>query len=114
MVHGIGLPPLVHYGSTALKQAVIPAVLAGNKHISLAITEPSGGSDVARLTTTAKRDGDVYVVNGSKTFITGGMRANWVSTAGRSSGLIWLRWFLPEETPHRPVCRVVKVDEVRR
>ena len=39
---------------------------------------------------------------------------NWVSTAGRSSGLIWLRWFLPEETPHRPVCRVVKVDEVRR
>lgn len=84
MVHGIGLPPLVHYGSTALKQAVIPAVLAGNKHISLAITEPSGGSDVARLTTTAKRDGDVYVVNGSKTFITGGMRANWFTTAVRT------------------------------
>ena len=39
---------------------------------------------------------------------------NWVSTAGRSSGLIWLRWFLPDETPHRPVCRVVKVDEVLR
>jgi hypothetical protein len=37
---------------------------------------------------------------------------NWVSTAGRSSGLIWLRWFLPEETPNRPVCRVVDVTAV--
>lgn len=37
---------------------------------------------------------------------------NWVSTAGRRSGLIWLRWFLPEETPQRPVCRVVSIDEV--
>lgn len=39
---------------------------------------------------------------------------NWVSTAGRSRGLIWLRWFLPDATPQRPVCRVVKVSEVGR
>ena len=37
---------------------------------------------------------------------------NWVSTAGRSKGLIWLRWFLPDATPQRPICRVVKVAEV--
>ncbi|MDN3639650.1 acyl-CoA dehydrogenase family protein [Simiduia curdlanivorans] len=84
MVHGIGLPPLLHYGLEPLKQEVIPRVLSGEKHISLAITEPSGGSDVARLQTTAKRDGDIYRVNGSKTFITGGMRANWFTTAVRT------------------------------
>ena len=39
---------------------------------------------------------------------------NWVSTAGRTSGLIWLRWFLPEETPRRPLCRVVEIEEVPR
>ena len=40
--------------------------------------------------------------------------SNWVSTAGRRSGLIWLRWFLPEETPHQPRCQVIKVSEVSR
>lgn len=39
---------------------------------------------------------------------------NWVSTAGRVRGLIWLRWFLPEQTPQRPTCRVVGIDEVAR
>lgn len=39
---------------------------------------------------------------------------NWVSTAGRVRGLIWLRWFLPDETPQRPVCRVVDIGEVSR
>ncbi|MFN2328510.1 MAG: acyl-CoA dehydrogenase family protein [Chromatocurvus sp.] len=84
MVHGIGLPPVIHWGSDAMKDTVAPAVLAGEKHIALGITEPGGGSDVASLATTAVRDGDVYVVNGSKTYITGGMRANWVSTAVRT------------------------------
>ncbi len=86
MVHGIGLPPVLNWGSEAMKQAVAPAVLAGQKHIALGITEPGGGSDVASLATTAVRDGDHYVVNGSKTYITGGMRANWVSTAVRTGG----------------------------
>ncbi len=86
MVHGIGLPPVINWGSQALKEMVAPPVLAGEKHISLGITEPGGGSDVAQLATTAVRDGDYYVVNGSKTYITGGMRANWVSTAVRTGG----------------------------
>ena len=86
MVHGIGLPPVINWGSSQMKQRVAPAVLAGEKHISLGITEPGGGSDVASISTTAIREGDVYIVNGSKTFITGGMRANWVSTAVRTGG----------------------------
>jgi acyl-CoA dehydrogenase len=86
MVHGIGLPPVLNWGSEAMKAAVAPPVLAGEKHISLGITEPGGGSDVASLRTTAVRDGDHFVVNGSKTYITGGMRADWVSTAVRTGG----------------------------
>jgi acyl-CoA dehydrogenase len=86
MVHGIGLPPVINWGSQAMQQEVAPPVLAGEKHICLGITEPGGGSDVAQLRTTAVRDGDEFVVNGSKTFITGGMRANWVSCAVRTGG----------------------------
>ena len=67
MVHGIGLPPVLNFASEAIKQEVAPPVLAGTKRISLAITEPGAGSDVAHLTTTARLDGDHYVVNGSKT-----------------------------------------------
>jgi len=86
MIHGIGLPPVINWGSEAMKQMVAPPVLAGTKHIALGITEPGGGSDVAQLATTAVRDGDHFIVNGSKTFITGGMRANWISTAVRTGG----------------------------
>jgi acyl-CoA dehydrogenase len=86
MVHGIGLPPILNWGTEAMKQMVAPPVLAGTKHISLGITEPGGGSDVAQLATRAVRDGDHFIVNGSKTYITGGMRANWVSTAVRTGG----------------------------
>ena len=86
MVHNIGLPPVVNFGRDELKQEIAPQVLAGTKRISLAITEPSGGSDVAQLKTTARREGDHYVVNGSKTYITGGMKANWFTTAVRTGG----------------------------
>jgi acyl-CoA dehydrogenase len=86
LVHGIGLPPVLNWGSRKLQEMVAPPVLAGEKFISLGITEPGGGSDVANISTTAVRDGEHYVVNGSKTFITGGMRANWVSTAVRTGG----------------------------
>ena len=86
MVHGIGLPPVLNFASEAIKQEVAPPVLAGTKRISLAITEPGAGSDVAHLTTTAKLDGDHYLVNGSKTYITGGMNANWFTTAVRTGG----------------------------
>lgn len=84
LIHSIGLPPVLNFGSDALKQMVAVPVLAGEKRVSLGITEPGGGSDVANLKTKAVRDGDHYVVSGSKTFITGGMRADWVSTAVRT------------------------------
>ena len=86
MVHGIGLPPVINWGPEWMKDEVAPPVLRGEKWISLGITEPGGGSDVANLSTTAVREGDHYVVSGSKTYITGGMRANWVSTAVRTGG----------------------------
>lgn len=86
LIHGIGLPPVVHFAQEHIKQAVIPPVLAGEKRISLGITEPSGGSDVANIRTSARREGDFYIVNGSKTFISGVMGADWVSTAVRTGG----------------------------
>ncbi|MGJ7526114.1 acyl-CoA dehydrogenase family protein [Variovorax sp. GB1P17] len=82
--HNIGLPPVVLHGSDAVRQEVVPPVLRGEKIAALAITEPGGGSDVAALRTTAKRDGDHYVVNGEKTFITSGMRADWITVAVRT------------------------------
>ena len=85
MSHGIALPPLVARGSAELKQRVIPAVLSGDKIAALCITEPSGGSDVANLRTSAVRDGADYVVNGEKTFITSGMRADFLTVAVRTS-----------------------------
>jgi acyl-CoA dehydrogenase len=65
---------------------VIPPVLRGEKRISLAITEPSGGSDVASLSTKASLVDDHYIINGSKTYITGGMNADWFTTAVRTGG----------------------------
>jgi acyl-CoA dehydrogenase len=84
--HGIGMPPVVAFGSDELKSEILPPVVAGEKRICLAITEPSGGSDVANLQTTAVRDGDHYVVNGSKTFISGGMGSHWATTGVRTGG----------------------------
>ena len=55
--HNIGLPPVVRHGSAALQAAVIPDVLSGRKIAALAITEPSGGTDVSALKTTARREG---------------------------------------------------------
>lgn len=86
LIHGIALPPVVSYGNEAMKAEVVAAVLSGEKRISLGITEPGAGSDVANISTTARRDGDHYIVNGSKTFISGGMRADWLTTAVRTGG----------------------------
>jgi len=82
--HSIGLPPVAHFASEAVKREVIPQVLNGEKISALAVTEPSGGSDVAALKTTAVRDGNYYVVNGEKVFITSGMRADYLTVAVRT------------------------------
>jgi len=82
--HGIALPPIVARGSPELQRRVVPPVLAGDKIAALCITEPGGGSDVAALKTTALRDGDHYVVSGEKTFITSGLRADFLTVAVRT------------------------------
>src|ERR1700729_2041892 len=86
MSHTIGSPPIARAARPEVRARVLPEVLAGRKISALAITEPSGGSDVANLRTKARRDGDHYVVNGEKTFITSGMRADYVTTAVRTGG----------------------------
>ena len=82
--HNIGLPPVLKHGSMLLRREVIPPVLRGEKIAALAITEPGGGSDVAALRTTARRDGDDYIINGEKVFITSGMRADFITVAVRT------------------------------
>jgi len=86
MTHGIGLPPILALGSDAMKRRIAPQVLAGDKIIGLAITEPSGGSDVAQLRTRAEMVGNKYVVTGEKMFITSGMRADYLTVAVRTGG----------------------------
>jgi acyl-CoA dehydrogenase len=83
---GIALPHIVASGNPDLVDRYVRPTLAGETIGSLAVTEPGGGSDVARLRTTAVRDGDHYVVNGGKTFITSGVRADFVTTAVRTGG----------------------------
>ena len=80
----IGLPPVLRYGTPALQQEVIPPVLRGEQIAALAITEPGGGSDVASIRTTARLDGGDWVIDGEKTFITSGMRADWITCAVRT------------------------------
>ncbi|MCP4963144.1 MAG: acyl-CoA dehydrogenase [Actinomycetia bacterium] len=82
----IGLSPIGRFGTDEIKAKVVAPCMTGDAISALAITEPSGGSDVARITTTARLDGDDYVVNGSKTFITSGMRADYLTVAVRTGG----------------------------
>lgn len=81
---GIALPPIVQLGTEAQKKRFIPPVLAGEKIAALGITEPGTGSDVAGIRTRAVRDGDHYVLSGSKMFITSGVRADLVTVLART------------------------------
>lgn len=80
----IAIPPIIRHGSAEQKERFVKPVIAGDKIAALAVTEPGGGSDVANLKTTAVRDGDHYIVNGNKTFITSGCRADQVTCAVRT------------------------------
>jgi acyl-CoA dehydrogenase len=83
---GIALPHIAASGDADLVDRFVRPTLAGEMIGSLAVTEPGGGSDVAGIRTTAVREGDHYVVNGAKTFITSGVRADFVTTAVRTGG----------------------------
>jgi acyl-CoA dehydrogenase len=82
--HSIAMPPVVHLGTEEQKQRYLVPVLKGEKISALGITEPDAGSDVASIRTRAVRDGDHYIVNGAKTFITSGCRADFITTAVRT------------------------------
>ena len=74
-------PYLAHYGTEEQKQRWLPPMARGEVIVSLGMSEPSGGSDVAGMRTTARRDGDDYVINGQKVFITAGFNADLVVLA---------------------------------
>ncbi|SFI65823.1 acyl-CoA dehydrogenase [Amycolatopsis sacchari] len=86
LTNGIAVPHIVEAGDPAQIERWVRPTLEGELIGSLAITEPDGGSDVAGIRTTARRDGDHYVVNGAKTYITSGCRADFVTTAVRTGG----------------------------
>ncbi|MEM7706153.1 MAG: acyl-CoA dehydrogenase family protein [Pseudomonadota bacterium] len=82
----ISIGPIHTLASESVKQQLLPDIVSGHVGSSLAITEPSGGSDVANIQTSAQRDGGEYVINGSKTFITGGMNSDHFVVAARTGG----------------------------
>ena len=84
--YSIAMPPVLNMGTEEQKQKFLVPVLKGEKIAALGITEPNAGSDVANIRTRAVRDGDHYVVNGAKTFITSGCRAHFITTAVRTGG----------------------------
>jgi acyl-CoA dehydrogenase len=83
LTHGIALPHIVAAGDAYQIDEYVRPTLAGERIGALAVTEPGGGSDVRGIRTTARRDGGDYVVDGTKTFITSGCRADFVTTAVR-------------------------------
>ena len=83
---GIAVPHMIASGDERLIDTYVKPTLRGDLIGSLAITEPGGGSDVGHLTLRATRDGDDYVLNGAKTYITSGVRADYVVTASRTGG----------------------------
>jgi citronellyl-CoA dehydrogenase len=95
--HGMGMPMAVsvqthmatpaiaEFGSEYLKETYLKPAIAGDMVAAIAVTEPGAGSDVASLQTTAKKDGDSYVINGSKTYITNGTQADFLTLLARTS-----------------------------
>lgn len=83
---GIAVPHMIASGNEWLIDKFVRPTLRGELIGSLAITEPGGGSDVGHLRTTAVRDGDHYVVNGAKTYITSAVRGDYIVAAVRTGG----------------------------
>jgi len=81
----IAMPPIFNFGTDEQKQRWLVPGIAGEKIGALGITEPEAGSDVASIATTARRDGDRYIVNGAKTFITNGVRADFLVCACKTT-----------------------------
>ena len=78
-------PAIAEFGSEHLKETYLKPAIAGDMVASIAVTEPGAGSDVSALQTTARKDGDSYVINGSKTYITNGTQADFLTLLARTS-----------------------------
>lgn len=95
----IVVPYLLAYGTAEQKQRWLPGCVRGDLITAIAMTEPGAGSDLAAIRTTAVRDGDSYVVNGQKTFITNGIQADLVVVACKTDPAA--------NPPHRGVSLIV-------
>ena len=102
-------PALAKFGSEGLKQRFLVPAIAGDFVSSIAVSEPGAGSDVARISTTARSDGDDYVINGSKMWITNGTQADFLTLLARTSGEEGYRGMsliiVPTDTPGFAVSR---------
>mmetsp|Transcript_21602 Transcript_21602/g.42434 ORF Transcript_21602/g.42434 Transcript_21602/m.42434 type:complete len:424 (+) Transcript_21602:183-1454(+) len=89
-INSMALPPIMRFASDYIKQKVLRDVITGKKNCSLMISEPWAGSDVANIRTTARREGDYYIVDGEKKWITGSLIADYwtclVRTGGEGAG----------------------------
>ena len=108
-------PALAKHGTHELKQAYLAPVIAGEQVCSVAVSEPDAGSDVAGIRTRAVRDGDEWVINGSKLYITNGTQADWICLLARteegSSGFAGMSLIVvPTDTPGFTVSR--KLDKL--
>jgi acyl-CoA dehydrogenase len=83
-----GINTLVKHGSAQLREEILPAVVDGSLHVCFAVTEPDAGTDTTRIRTTAVRDGDTYVVNGRKV---------WITKAGDSQKMVLLTRTTPRD-----------------
>lgn len=90
---------LQHFASDDQKQRFLPGCVAGEKILAIAMTEPDAGSDLAGMRTTLKEDGDHFVLNGSKTFISNAINADYIIVAGKSD---------PENNPHAMTLCIVE------
>ncbi|MGH8912268.1 MAG: acyl-CoA dehydrogenase family protein, partial [Acidimicrobiia bacterium] len=81
----LAMPYLTKFGSDELKERFLPAMVAGEQIAGIAVTEPDAGSDVAAIRATARRDGDGFVINGTKMFITNGAAGDLVLVAAKTN-----------------------------
>jgi len=107
-------PAIVAFGNEEQKEEILRPAIQGKKIGAICVTEPNAGSDVASIRTTAKKDGDYYIINGSKTFITNGSKADWLTMAVKtdpSKGYSGISLILfPTDTPGFTVTR--KLDKL--
>jgi acyl-CoA dehydrogenase len=88
-----------HIGNDEQKQRFLPGCIKGEKILAIAMTEPDAGSDLAGMRTTLREDEDHFILNGSKTYISNGINADYVVVAGKSD---------PENNPHAMTLCVVE------